>query len=89
MKPYFHKDKMPIGPFVKRFVDPFGNEHEKKTDKPPRGDAYRRLGAIEWRAHHKKRELAGYGAKIIVSAGYDHKELAKINCQRGPEKSPS
>jgi len=65
MTVYFHKDKMPIGPFVKRFVDPFNNTHEKKTNRAPRGKAFKRLSAIEWKAHHKKREAAGYGAKLI------------------------
>ncbi len=65
MTVYFHKDRMPGGPFVKRFIDPFDNTYEVKTNKAPRGKAYRRLNAIEWRAHHKKREAARYGAKLI------------------------
>jgi len=68
MRVYFHKNprRAEMEPFyLKRYKGNFGEHYEIRKNKLPRGSAYRRLNALEWRAHHKKREAAGHGAKLI------------------------
>lgn len=69
MSVYFHKD---IGtgdnpPFlVYRRKDSLGNYYTVRRNKTPRGMAYKRLNAIEYRAHHKARRQSGIEYMVSV-----------------------
>lgn len=69
MSVYFHKEprKASMEPFyLKRYKGSFGEHYEIRKNKMPRGSAYRRLNALEWKANHKKLLQASITAKILL-----------------------
>jgi|GEM_PF-6438353 len=69
MRVYFHKDprKAEMEPFyLKRYKGNFGELYEIRKNQMPRGSAYRRLNALEWKANYKKLQQANVTAKLLL-----------------------